>query len=468
MRDEFIESVRMLSRKTGVPEDQIIEAIKEALYNSYVKVVKSENVVIEVKDDELKMYMKKLVVETVNDEVEEISLEEAKKMKKDVNLDDEILIEMNPEEMGRIAAQISQQTIMRNIREREKDIIFEEFKKKEGSIVTGVFQRKTKKSDIIVDLGKVEGILPIERQMPKDRMKIGEKVKVYIKSVERDKKNNNIRILLTRTSPEFVQKLFEMEVPEIINGLIEIKGISREAGERTKIAVYSEMSDIDPVGACVGMRGARIQSIIRELDGEKIDIVRWNEDVAKFIKNILSPIPIVTVKLNFDDKTAIVVVPNDQLSSAIGKNGKNVKLAAILSGWTIDIKSSEDFERLIQAEESRKKLKELFQDTEEVEKEQEIQEEEKEVKEEKVEEKVKVEEEKFEEEEEEEEEEISIEELPDVPVHILKRLKDAGYLTIESILDLSEKDFLKIPGIGKKNAEMILKSLKENVKVVEE
>jgi len=468
VRDEFIESVRMLSRKTGVPEDQIIEAIKEALYNSYVKVVKSENVVIEVKDDELKMYMKKLVVETVNDEVEEISLEEAKKMKKDVNLDDEILIEMNPEEMGRIAAQISQQTIMRNIREREKDIIFEEFKKKEGSIVTGVFQRKTKKSDIIVDLGKVEGILPIERQMPKDRMKIGEKVKVYIKSVERDKKNNNIRILLTRTNPEFVQKLFEMEVPEIINGLIEIKGISREAGERTKIAVYSEMSDIDPVGACVGMRGARIQSIIRELDGEKIDIVRWNEDVAKFIKNILSPIPIVTVKLNFDDKTAIVVVPNDQLSSAIGKNGKNVKLAAILSGWTIDIKSSEDFERLIQAEESRKKLKELFQDTEEVEKEQEIQEEEKEVKEEKVEEKVKVEEEKFEEEEEEEEEEISIEELPDVPVHILKRLKDAGYLTIESILDLSEKDFLKIPGIGKKNAEMILKSLKENVKVVEE
>jgi len=465
---EFIESVREMSRNSGVPEEQIIEAIKEALLKSYIRVMKSDSVLITVENDELKMYQKKLVVETVRDELEEISLEDARKIKKDAVLDEEVLILMNPEEMGRIAAQISQQTIMSNIKEKEKDILYEKYKEKEGQIIAGLFQRKTRKSDIIVDLGDIEGILPYERQMPKDRVKIGEKVRVYIKSVEKDK-NNNVRILLTRTNPEFVQNLFEIEVPEIVNGLIEIKGISRDAGERTKIAVYSDAPDIDPVGACVGMRGARIQTIIRELDGEKIDIVRWDEDIAKFIKNILNPIPVINVKLNPEEKTAMVVVPKDQLSTAIGKGGKNVRLAAILTGWTIDIKSSEDFEKLVQAEESREMLKNLFQDVaadtvaeEETEKETPKEET---VNFDEIAEKVR---QQRRAEEEEEEEEISIEELPDVPGHILKKLKDNGYETIESIIDLSEKELLKIPGIGKKNAELILKSLEENVKVIEE
>lgn len=468
MNGEFIESVREMSRNSGVPEEQIIEAIKEALLKSYIRVMKSDSVLITVENDELKMYQKKLVVETVRDELEEISLEDARKIKKDAVLDEEVLILMNPEEMGRIAAQISQQTIMSNIKEKEKDILYEKYKEKEGQIIAGLFQRKTRKSDIIVDLGDIEGILPYERQMPKDRVKIGEKVRVYIKSVEKDK-NNNVRILLTRTNPEFVQNLFEIEVPEIVNGLIEIKGISRDAGERTKIAVYSDAPDIDPVGACVGMRGARIQTIIRELDGEKIDIVRWDEDIAKFIKNILNPIPVINVKLNPEEKTAMVVVPKDQLSTAIGKGGKNVRLAAILTGWTIDIKSSEDFEKLVQAEESREMLKNLFQDVaadtvaeEETEKETPKEET---VNFDEIAEKVR---QQRRAEEEEEEEEISIEELPDVPGHILKKLKDNGYETIESIIDLSEKELLKIPGIGKKNAELILKSLEENVKVIEE
>ncbi len=470
MNGEFIESIRLMSRNTGVPEKDIIEAVKESLLKAYINIMKSESVVITVDEEDLKMYQKKLVVEEVHDELEEINLEDARKIKKDAQIDEEILILMNPEEMGRIAAQMSQQSILQNIKAKEKDILYDEYKKKEGTIVSGLFQRKTRKSDIIVDLGDIEGILPYERQMPKDRVKIGEKVKVYIKSVDKDK-NNNVRILLTRTSPEFVKNLFEIEVPEIINGLIEIKGISRDAGDRTKIAVYSEASDIDPVGACVGMRGARIQTIIRELDGEKIDIVRWDEDIAKLIKNILNPVPVINVKLNTESKTAIVVVPKDQLSTAIGKGGKNVRLAAILTGWTIDIKSSEDFEKLVQAEESRQIIKDLFQDVSEdsqndVKTEKEQTEEKDKVNFEEIAEKVR--QERRAADAEEEEEEISIEELPDVPGHVLKKLKENGYPTIESIIDLSEKELLKIPGIGKKNAGLILKSLDENVKVIEE
>lgn len=455
MRDDFAEAVEIFASKTGVPEESILDAISKALVAAYKKMTKHDNVEIIINTDNksLKIYSKKIVVEDVSDSIIEITPQEASKNHPDSQIGDEILDEIDPAKMGRIAAQLSQQVILENIHRVEKDIIFDEFNNKLGSIITGVYQRKTRKDDIIVDLAKTEALLPYEKQLPKDRMKIGEKVRVYIKNVE--KVNNHIRIILSRTDPEFVKKLFELEVPELTSGMVQIMGIARDPGERSKVAVYSDQRDIDPVGSCVGMKGVRIQSVIRELDGEKIDIVRWDENIEKFIPNLLSPVKIINVKLNHEEKIAICVVPADQLSSAIGKDGKNVRLAAILLGWTIDIKSEDDFNKLLMAEESRLKIKELFKDPEE-----EVKKKDKPKKETKK--------KKAEEPEEEEIEEISIEELPDVTTAVIKKLKTAGYNTIESILELNKKDFEKIPGISKKNTELIIKSLDENVKVIEE
>lgn len=458
MREDFAEAVEIFASKTGVPEDKILNAIGQALAAAYKKITKHDNIEIKLDNENknLKIYSKKIIVDNVNDTVTEITSIDAKEKNPDAKIGDEILDEINPASMGRIAAQISQQVILENIHEVEMDIIYNEFSEKLGTIITGVFQRKTKKDDIIVDLAKIEGLLPYEKQLPKDRIKVGGKVRMYIKNVE--KINNHIRIILSRTDPEFVKKLFELEVPEISSRVVQIKGIARDPGERSKVAVSSEQSDIDPVGSCVGMKGVRIQSVIRELDGEKIDIVRWDEDVKKFVQNLLSPAKILNVKLNYDDKIAIVVVPPDQLSSAIGKDGKNVRLAAILLGWTIDIKSEDDFQKLLMVEDSRQKLKELFQEPSE--KKEKAKEEIKKVPSAKIKEKVEIQEEEI--------EETSIEELPDIPQVVIKKLQTAGYNSIESIIDLNKADFEKIPGISKKNAELIIKSLEENVKVVEE
>jgi len=460
VREDFAEAVEIFASKTGVPEDKILNAIVKALTAAYKKMTKHDNVVIELDtiSKNLKIYSKKTVKDAVEDPITDISLLEAQKRNPDARIDDEILDEIDPASMGRIAAQISQQVILEDIHQVEQDLIYDEFSAKLGTIVTGVYQRKTKKEDIIVDLAKVEGLLPYEKQLPKDRLKLGEKVRVYIKNVE--KVNNHIRIILSRTDPDFVKKLFELEVPELASNVVQIKGIARDPGERSKVAVYSEQSDIDPVGSCVGMKGVRIQSVIRELDGEKIDIVRWDENTEKYIQNLLSPVKILNVKLNHEEKISIVVVPPDQLSSAIGKDGKNVRLAAILLGWTIDIKSEDDFQRLLMAEESRKKIKELFQEPADEEKEQKHKKKATTARKKQLKEVSAAEEEEI--------EETSIEELPDVPQIVIKKLQAAGYNSIESIIEMAKTDFEKIPGISKKNSELIISSLEENVKVVEE
>jgi len=467
VRADFSEAVKMYSLQTGVPEDKILEAIAQALIYAYKKKYnKKENVTIEIDKDnkDLRIFSIKRVVEKVTEPTEEILLDDAKEFKSDARIGDKIKVEVNPEDFGRIAAKSTHQVIMQNIKKIERDMLYDEFSVKQGEIITGLFQRRMKFHDIIVDLGKIEALLPVDQQMPKDKLKIGEKVKVLIKSVE--KKDGVVRITLSRTDTNFVKKLFEAEVPEISEGIVEIKAIAREPGERTKIAVYTEREGVDPIGACVGMKGVRIQSIIRELDGEKIDIIKWDNDIAKFLLNLLSPAKVLSIKLNEEEKTAIVVVPSDQISPAIGKDGKNVKLAAKLVGWTIDIKSEEEFQKLLGAEESRKKIQELFKDVLPAKKEETTEEKEKreEISKKETEEKEKVE--GPEKEEEEEIEETSIEELPDIPPVILKKLKDAGYDTIESIIDLSKEELLKIHGIGKKAADVIIKSLRENVKVV--
>ncbi|MBN1899134.1 MAG: transcription termination/antitermination protein NusA [Spirochaetes bacterium] len=466
MKADFSESVKMYSLQTGVPEDQMLEAIAQALVIAYKKKYnKKENVAIEVDQDnkDLKIFAIKTVVEKVNDPIDEISLVEAKDMGPDINLGDEVKIEINPETLGRIAAKSTHQIIMQNVKKIEGDILYNEFSTKRGEIVTGLFQRRMRFHDIIVDLGKTEALLPVDHQMYRDKTKIGEKVKVLVKNVE--KKDSIVRITLSRTDPEFVIKLFYAEVPEIAEGIVVIKGIAREAGERTKIAVYTERTGIDPVGACVGMKGVRIQSIIRELDGEKIDIVKWDSDIARFLINLLSPAKLVDIKLNEKDKTAIVVVPSDQLSSAIGKDGKNVKLAAKLAGWTMDIKSEEEFQNLLEVEESRKMIQELFKDVSPGQK-YAVVEGPKEEKGPAKKTKERKRKEPIEKQPEEEIEETSIDELPDISPTVAKKLKSAGYDTIESIIDLSKEDLLKVSGISKKAVDAILKSLEENVKVV--
>lgn len=471
MHPDFSEAVKIYALNTGVSEDLILEAIKQALTQAYKKKFKKENIIVKIDNvkKNLDIFCAKKVVEKVEDEIEEISIEEARKIKKDAQLNDTIEIKINPEELGRITAQMTHHIILANIRNIELEMLTKELESKLGEIVSGQFQRRYRNNDISVNLGKIEAILPYSEQMPKDKSKIGEKVKVLIKSVERiDKRvrtserlESFLRVTVSRADPKFVIKLFEAEVPEIREGIIEIKGIARQPGERTKIAVYTLREGIDPVGSCVGMKGVRIQSVIRELDGEKIDVVRWENNYKRLISNLLSPAKVVDVKTNVEAKTALVIVQNDSLAAAIGKDGINVKLASKLLDWTIDIKSLQEFEKMMEDEETKKKIEELFPEP---------------VKPiETVSEEVKPEEEKFEkpiareekeEISEEEVEETSIFELPDVPHNILKRLKDSGYDTIESIIDLKFEDLIKIQGIDKKAAELILKSLKENVKVI--
>ena len=246
MREDFAEAVEIYASKTGVPESTILDAIGKALHTAYKKATKHENIHIDVNENikSIQIFSKKTVVEEVSDSILEISIEEAIKKEPDIKIGDEYLEDINPMEMGRIAAQVSHQVIIENIHRVKQDILYDEYQNKIGTIVTGVFQRKTRKDDIIVDLSDTEGLLPFEKQLSKDRLKIGEKVRVYIKNVE--KNNNNIKILLSRTDPAFVKRLFELEVPELSSNIIEIKGIARDPGERSKIAVYSDKRDIDP------------------------------------------------------------------------------------------------------------------------------------------------------------------------------------------------------------------------------
>jgi len=469
VRADFGEAIKMYSLKTGVPENLILEAIARALVQSYEKRYKNNvKVKVDKENNDIKVYSLKKVVEKVKSSIDEISLMEAQETNREVKLGDTVEVEINPEELGRIMAQSSHHMIMDNIKNIERDMLFDEFSEKKGQIVTGILQRRMKYKDIVVDLGKTDALLPVDQQMPRDKLKIGQKVKVLIKEVE--KKDSRVRIIVSRTDPEFVRNLFKAEVPEISEGIVEIKAIARDAGERTKIAVAGLRDGVDPVGACVGMKGVRIQLIIRELDGEKIDIIRWSDNVGKLLLNLLSPAKANGIRINNEEKTAIVIVPNDQLSLAIGRDGVNVKLASKLLGWTIDIKSEDEFKIMMEDETTRKKIEELFEDT--FTETGETYEKKKEVKEEKKAEDKKKKTKHLEEIEEEEEfeatEETSIEELPDISPSIIRRLKSAGYDTIESIIDLSLEDFSKISGIGKKSAEAIINSIRKNVEVIEE
>ncbi len=339
MKAEFIEALEEIEKEKGIKKDIIFEALEAALISGYKKNFGSSQnveVLINKESGEVKVYAKKTVVETVEDELLEINLEAAKEIDTRYEINDIVNIEITPRNFGRIAAQTAKQVVMQKIKEAEREIVFDEFINRENEIVTGLVQRVSK-NNVYVDLDKTEGILAPSEQIQGETYNQGDRIKAYILEVKKTTKGP--QILLSRTHPGLVKRLFELEVPEIQEGIVDIYSIAREAGSRTKMAVYSKDSNVDPVGACVGFKGARVKAIVDELKGEKIDIINWSKDIDVFLSNSLSPAKVIRVDVNESEKSALIVVPDYQLSLAIGKEGQNARLAAKLTGWKIDIKS---------------------------------------------------------------------------------------------------------------------------------
>lgn len=341
MKSDFLLAITQLSAEKNLPKDVVITAIQAALVSAYRKESFAANQNIEVKispsSGQVEVWAEKTVVDKVTDRRVDIALSEARQIKKDAKAGEAIMVEDTPHNAGRIAAQTARQVILQRLHEAEHSAIFEEYANKEGDVVTGVVQR-IEPGQAYVDLGRTEAILPASEQIRSERYRPGQRLKVLLMQVMQTPKG--ARVVVSRSHPDLLRRLFELEVPEVFNGTVEIKSIAREAGFRSKVAVAARQEGIDPVGCCVGLRGIRIQNIVNELSGEKIDVVAWNSDSSVFIANALSPAHIVNVHLNEADKVATVVVPDKQLSLAIGKEGQNARLAAKLTGWRIDIKSA--------------------------------------------------------------------------------------------------------------------------------
>ena len=348
MKSDFIVALTQLAAERGLPRQIVLSAIEAALVSAYRKDSATAGQNISVKLDpgsgDVTVYIVKTVVETkdeVTDDQLEITLEDAKKIDAEAVVGGTVVTDSMPHTAGRIAAQTAKQVVMQRLREAEREIVFMEYEDKEGEVFSVNIQRIEPKQ-IIVDLGRAEAVLPISEQVAMERYRTGTKMKVLLKTVERSSKGPEL--IVSRADQLLLRRLFEMEVPEIFSGAVEIDSIAREAGSRSKVAVRATQSGVDPVGSCVGLRGVRIQNIVNELHGEKIDVVEWNKEAAVFLANALSPAQVMKVELNIDDETATAVVPEQQLSLAIGKEGQNVRLAARLTGWKVDIKSNVEYE----------------------------------------------------------------------------------------------------------------------------
>ena len=339
MSNELLEALNILEQEKNISKETLLEAIENSLVTACKNHFgKSDNVKVEIDPETcaFSCYQEKTVVDTVEDPVEEISLADAHKVNGNYQLGDIVRVEVKSKEFGRIATQNAKNVILQKIREEERKVIFDEYNSKEKDVVTGVVQRYIGKN-VSINLGKADALLTESEQIKGEVFKPTERIKVYILEVKSTSKGP--KILVSRTHPELVKRLFESEVTEVKEGIVEIKAISREAGSRTKIAVWSNNPNVDPVGACVGMNGARVNAIVNELRGEKIDIITWDENPAILIQNALSPAKVISVIADADEKSAKVVVPDYQLSLAIGKEGQNARLAARLTGFKIDIKS---------------------------------------------------------------------------------------------------------------------------------
>ena len=367
MNGEFIDALRELVKEKGISEELIFTTLEDAMVAAYKKNYANQNttaqnvrVNMNRETGEIKVFAQKVVCDEVYDEVTEISVEEAKEIDPRYDADDIAEIEVTPRNFGRVAAQLAKQVVTQRIKEAERDIIYNEYKEKEYDIITGTILREDK-GLVFVNLGKLEGVITANEQIPNEKYKFNEKLQLYVVEVKNGSKGAQIHV--SRTHPGLVKRLFELEVPEIHDGVVEIKSISREAGSRSKIAVHSNEETVDPMGSCVGPKGIRVQNIVDELKNEKIDIIKWSKDPKEFIANALSPARVLSASVDENSKSAKVVVDDNQLSLAIGKEGQNVRLAAKLTNWKIDIKSKSQAEEVQKLED---KEYESYQDLEDI------------------------------------------------------------------------------------------------------
>ncbi|MCR4885747.1 MAG: transcription termination factor NusA [Clostridiales bacterium] len=353
-KSEMYEAIEALAKAKDISVEQILEAMEDGLKAAYKRYVKKNanapmnlSVVIS-REKDAQIFARKKVVEEVEDDSQQISLAEAREISPNYELDDIVEIDVTPKDFGRVAAQTAKQVMLQKLREAERGKIYDEFIEKENEILTGIVERVDTKA-VYVELGRTEGILESDQFMPGEEYRPGDHIKVYVLQVYRDRHDLNRapQVAVSRTHVGLVKRLFEMEVPEIAMGVVQIKSITREAGSRTKMAVASVDAMIDPVGACVGPRGSRVDKVVSELKNEKIDIIKWSADPAEFVANALNPAHVVSVFVSDAEKICRVIVPDNQLSLAIGKEGQNARLAAKLTGWKIDIKSQTQYNELM-------------------------------------------------------------------------------------------------------------------------
>ncbi len=339
MNAEFLAVIEFWEREKGISREILIAAVQEALLSAAKKAVgpaRDLRVAIDPKSGDIRAYAKLIVSEKVLSKHDQISLFDARRLKSEAQVGDELEIEVTPANFGRIASQNAKQALMQHIRRAEKELIYSEFKDRTGDIVSGTV-RRFERSDVLVDLGKFEALLPNRERVPTEEYQIGERIRCYVKAVENTA--HGPEIILSRADPQFVIKLFQLEVSEINDGTIEIKGIAREPGFRTKLAVYSRDDKVDPVGACVGLRGQRVKNIVRELNNEKVDIIKWDSNIRNYITNALAPAKLKTFEIDEANRRVKILVAEDQLSLAIGKRGQNARLTSKLTGWHVDIEA---------------------------------------------------------------------------------------------------------------------------------
>ncbi len=434
MQSELAQAIKQLVQERGIPEDLVMKTIENFLLAAYKKKYGAvDNAVVRFSEDttEVTLFAKKVIVEDddLMDPVREIELSEAKGMNEEAELGDELLIEINPTEFDRVSVQSAKQKARQSLREIQKDTLYSEYKDKVGEMIIGYYQRE-RNGNIYVDLGKTEGILPKKYQSPREIYHPNDRIKAMIYEVV--KTPSGLQIVLSRNHAEFVKKIFELEVPEIYDKTIEIFKIVREPGYRTKLAVRSNREDVDPVGACVGLKGVRIQAVVRELEGEKIDVLRYSTDPRLFIKNALSPAEVAQVIiLDESKKSALAVVPDAQFSLAIGKQGLNVRLANRLTDWNIDVKTEAQFSEMDISGEAKRAVSALFGEVAE----EEIQ---------------------------------KISELPGISPRLVEILGKDNITDIESLVGLTTAELAGLEGITTEDVATLQKIIDENVEIVEE
>jgi N utilization substance protein A len=446
MNSELLAVIAQIQREKGINSEKIIKAVESALLTAAKKRYgSSDNIQVKVDPEtgEIEAFYIKKIVDQVTDPKLEILLEEAKQMDSDAEIGDEIGSPIAMADFGRIAAQTAKQVIFQKVREAELEAVYKEYSVRQGEIISGMILGQERRN-YIVDLGKTEALLPYTEQVPRESYRRGDRIRAYLLEVKPSSRGP--QLILSRSHPDFVGKLFELEVPEVAEKIVEIKGVVREPGDRTKIAVTSHDSAVDPVGACVGVKGSRVQAVVRELRGEKIDIIAWTNDPRTFIGEALSPAVIDKVGINETEKSALVVVADQQLSLAIGKKGQNVRLAAKLTGWKIDIMSESEYDKA-RAQEREKEISEAIAQTQKEQQAREEKEAQREVREE-----VGV------------ARAASLLDLPGVGEKLAESLRNHGFETVEKIAGATPEALMEVPMIGQKTAQKLIPAAKELIR----